>query len=66
LHRKARALNRELDMAQRALATEAAPEVTEQNFGMLCDIKENLADLANAEAAIEGFGALSGRKSPPV
>jgi len=66
LHRKARALNRELNLAEKALAIEAAPEINEQNFGMLRDIKENLADLADAEAAIDGFGALSGRKLPPV
>jgi DNA primase len=66
LHRKARALNKELNLAERALAVDADPETNEQNFGMLRDIKENLADLANAEAAIEGFGDLSGRKSPPV
>jgi DNA primase len=66
LHRKARALNKELNLAERALAIDADPEINEQNFGMLRDIKENLADLANAEAAIEGFGDLSGRKSPPV
>ena len=40
--------------------------MNEQNFARLRDIKENLADLANAEAAIEGFGELSGRKAPPV
>jgi DNA primase len=66
LHRKARTLNRELKVAETALAADTNPETNEQNFGMLRDIKENLADLANAEAAIEGFGALSGRKSPPV
>jgi DNA primase len=66
LHRKARALNKELNLAEKALAIEADPEINEQNFGMLRDIKQNLADLANAEAAIEGFGELSGRKSPPV
>ena len=66
LHRKARALNKELNLAERALAIDATPEINEQNFGMLRDIKENIADLANAEAAIEGFGDLSGRKSPPV
>jgi DNA primase len=66
LHRKARALNRELKLAEKALAIDADPEINEQNFGRLRDIKENLADLANAEAAIEGFGELSGRKAPPV
>jgi DNA primase len=66
LHRKARALNRELKLAENALALDADPEINEQNFARLCDIKANLADLANAEAAIEGFGDLSGRKAPPV
>ena len=61
LHRKARALNKELKLAEKALAIEADPEINEQNFGRLRDIKGNLADLANAEAAIEGFGELSGR-----
>jgi DNA primase len=66
LHRKARALNKELKLVERALAIDADPEISEQSFGRLRDIKGNLADLANAEAAIEGFGALSGRKTPPV
>jgi DNA primase len=66
LHRKARALNRELKSAEKALGVEADPEINEQNFARLRDIKENLADLANAEAAIEGFGDLSGRGAPPV
>jgi DNA primase len=66
LHRKARALNKELKLAEKALAIDNGAEINEQNFARLRDIKENLADLANAEAAIEGFGALSGRKAPPV
>ena len=66
LHRKARALNKELKSAEKALAVEADPEIYEQNFARLRDIKEQLADLANAEAAIEGFGDLSGRQAPPV
>jgi DNA primase len=41
-------------------------EINEQNFARLRDIKASLADLANAEAASEGFGAASGRKAPPV
>ena len=55
-----------MKLAEKALALEADPEVNEQNFARLRDIKENLADLANAEAAIEGFGDLSGRAAPPV
>ena len=66
MHRKARALNKELKLAEKALALEADPEINEQNFARLRDIKENLADLANAEAAIEGFGDLSGRAPPPL
>jgi DNA primase len=66
LHRKAGALNKELKLAEKALAIDAEPEVNEQSFGRLRDIKGNLADLADAEAAIEGFGAMSGRKAPPV
>ena len=56
LHRKAQALNRELKLAEKALAVDDGVEINEQNFARLRDIKENLADLANAEAAIEGFG----------
>jgi DNA primase len=66
LHRKARALNKELKLAEKALAADAGAEVNEQNFAKLCDIKGDLADLANAEAAVEGFGELSGRVAPPV
>ena len=59
LQRSSGALNRELKLAEQALAADA----TEQNLARLLDIKANLADLANAEAAIEGFGSLSGRGS---
>ena len=62
LQRSSGALNRELKLAEQALAADP----TEQNFARLRDIKANLADLANAEAAIEGFGSLSGRGSPPL
>ena len=57
LHRRAGALNRELKLAERSLAAEP----NEQNFARLLDIKAHLADLAHAEAAIEGFGDASGR-----
>lgn len=66
LHRKTRALNRELKIAENALAADNGQEANEQNFARLRDIKASLADLANAEAAIEGFGAASGRKAPPL
>ena len=62
LQRSSGALNRELKLAEQALAADP----TDQNLARLRDIKANLADLANAEAAIEGFGSLSGRGSPPL
>ena len=62
LHRRAGSLNRELKLAERSLAVEPS----EQNFARLLDIKANLADLAHAEAAIEGFGDRSGRASPAI
>lgn len=62
LHRRAGALNRELKLAERSLADEP----TEQNFARLLDIKAHMADLAHAEAAIEGFGDLSGRPTSSI
>src|SRR5579863_329585 len=62
LHRKARALNKELKLAEKALAE----DFSEQNFARLRDIRENLADLAGAEAVVEGFGDLSGRQGQPI
>jgi DNA primase len=62
LHRRAGALNRELKLAERSLAAEP----NEQNFARLLDIKTHLADLAHAEAAIDGFGEHSGRASPSL
>jgi DNA primase len=62
LQRKSGALHREWKSAEAALAADP----TEQNLARLLDIKAGLADLANAEAAIEGFGELSGRKEPAV
>jgi DNA primase len=62
LQRRAGALHRELKSAEAALAADPS----EQNFARLLDIKQNLADLASAEAAVEGFGEMSGRRLPPV
>jgi DNA primase len=62
LHRRSGALNRELKLAERSLAAEP----NEQNFARLQDIKAHLADLAHAEAAIDGFGEQSGRPSPNI
>jgi DNA primase len=57
LHRRAGALHRDLKLAERSLAAEP----NELNLARLLDIKANLADLADAEAAIDGFGDGSGR-----
>jgi DNA primase len=62
LHRRTGALNRELKLAERSLADEP----NEQNFARLLDIKAHMADLAHAEAAIDGFGDLSGRPSSSI
>lgn len=57
LHRKARALHKELQLAETALGQDAS----EINLARLRDIREQLTGLAGAEAAVEGYGALSGR-----
>ncbi len=62
LHRRAGALNRELKLAERSLAAEP----NELNLARLLDIKAHLADLGQAEAAIDGFGDQSGRASSPI
>ena len=45
-----------------ASALESDP--SERNLARLLDIKASLADLGDAEAAVEGFGAASGREAP--
>src|SRR5262249_6710564 len=62
LHRRAGALHRDLKLAERLLATEP----NELNLARLLDIKANLADLADAEAAIDGFGGQSGGASSAI
>jgi DNA primase len=62
LHRRAGALNRELKLAERSLAADP----NELNLARLLDIKANLAELAHSEAAVDGFGELSGRGSSAV
>jgi DNA primase len=62
LHRRAGALHRDLKLAERLLATEP----NDLNLARLLDIKANLADLADAEAAIDGFGGGSGRISSAI
>jgi DNA primase len=62
LHRRAGALHRDLKLAERLLATEP----NDLNLARLLDIKANLADLGDAEAAIDGFGDQSGRLSSAI
>ncbi len=57
LHRRARALNREL----REVESRLAQEPNERDTARLRDIQTQLSALEGAEAALDGFGALSGR-----
>jgi len=57
LHRRARALNRELHEVEAHLAENP----NEQDSARLRDIQTQLSALDGAEAALEGFGARSGR-----
>jgi DNA primase len=59
LHRRSCALNRELRAAEARLAENP----NEQEYARLRDIQTQLSALDGAEAALEGFGALSGRSS---
>lgn len=57
LHRRARTLHRELKSAEFALGQDPS----EENFARLQEIKLELAGLDGREAALEGFGIMSGR-----
>ena len=59
LHRRAWALNREL----REVEVRLAENPNERDAARLRDIKIQLSALDGAEAALEGFGAMSGRPS---
>jgi DNA primase len=59
LHRRARTLHRELQLAELALGKDSS----EANLGRLKDIQAQLSALGGIEAAVEGFGAQSGRPS---
>jgi DNA primase len=59
LHRRAKALHRELQLAELALGK----DFSEANLGRLKDIQAQLSALGGMEAAVEGFGAQSGRPS---
>jgi DNA primase len=57
LHRRARTLHRELKSAENALAEDPS----EESLSRLREIQSELAALDGREAAVEGFGILSGR-----
>jgi len=59
LHRRARTLQRELQLAELALGKDSS----EANLGRLKDIQAQLSALGGIEAAVEGFGVQSGRPS---
>jgi len=63
LHRKQRALHRELRQAEAALG---AGQNDEASFAALTDIRAQLSALEGVEATIEGFGASSGREDRNV
>jgi DNA primase len=57
LHRRTRALHKELQSAELALGKDSS----EANLGRLKDIQAQLSALGGIEAAVDGFGAQSGR-----
>jgi DNA primase len=59
LHRRGKALHRELQLAELALVKDSS----EANLGRLRDIQAQLSALGGIEAAVEGFGLPSGRTS---
>ncbi|MGQ0446528.1 MAG: DNA primase, partial [Beijerinckiaceae bacterium] len=62
LHRRTRALHMELQLAELALGKDSS----EANLGRLKDIQAQLSSLGGIEAAVEGFGAQSGRASGTI
>src|SRR5262249_46096274 len=62
LPRRAGTVNKEVKLAEKALAE----DFSEQNFARLRDIRENLANLAGAEALVEGFGDGVDRQEPMI
>jgi hypothetical protein len=57
LHRRARALHKELQLVELALGKDSS----EANLGRPMDIQAQLSALGGIEAAVDGFGAQSGR-----
>jgi DNA primase len=62
LHRRQRALNRELRLAQ----TAHDHDPSDANWAAFVDIRERLSSLEGVEATVEGFGAHSGREEKSV
>jgi DNA primase len=62
LHRKQRALNRELRLAQAAHDNDPS----DANWAAFIDIREQLSSIEGVEATVEGFGAFSGREDKCV
>ena len=62
LHRRARALHKELKSVEIALGDDA----TEENLIRLRELQAEFATLDGREAVVEGFGASSGRSSPGI
>ncbi len=59
LHHRARALNREL----RRIEARLAENPSEQDRARLSDVQTQLSALEGTEAAVEGFGSMSGRSN---
>ncbi|NDA47704.1 MAG: DNA primase, partial [Alphaproteobacteria bacterium] len=58
LHRRARALHKELKSVEMALAEDPS----EDNLARLREIQAELTTLDGREATLEGFGIMSGRQ----
>jgi DNA primase len=59
LHRRARALHKELAQAEAAYAG----DMSEPNFARIIEIQRQLTNAEGTEASIEGFGRSSGRQA---
>jgi DNA primase len=59
LHRRARALHKELAQAEAAYAG----DMSEPNFARMIEIQRQLTNAEGTEASIEGFGRSSGRQA---
>lgn len=62
LHRRARALHKELAQAEAAYAG----DMSEPNFARMVEIQRQLSNAEGIEASIDGFGLSSGRSAPEI